>query len=349
MAMANKHRIIPRASIQSWKLQKARMEAPFKEFVKASRRSTVGMLRWVLFQSGYLVRMAQQSRRSAILMFHGIPKGNSEEFHDLLGCLAKRFAIVPLESVIERARRSENSKSTILCLTFDDGLRNHRTVVYPLLADLHIPATFFVCPGLIGQSITTWTWEFWCRIPWLSEQDLRELCALAGIGNPKDGLAVLDWMKTIPLSLRCEVEARIRLQTRRFAYTDAQRELYELMSWEDLCALDPQLINVGSHTMTHSNLPALNSLELQKEIEGSRALLERRLGRPIPDFCYPDGMYNDASVRAVADVYRSGVSTVCGSVTAGDSPHALKRIAASLDFQWVSWLLATHTAPLHRC
>ena len=309
----------------------------------------MSLLRGVLFQSGLLLRMAQQSKRSVILMFHGIPKESTEEFHDLLRCLAKHFAIVPLETVIDRLSRNGSQKSTILALTFDDGLRNHRTVVYPVLADLRLPATFYVCPGLIEQAVTTWTWEFWCRIPWLSEANRRELCTRAGIRNSREGVAPLEWMKTLPLKKRTQLEENIRLQTPGFAFTDAQLELYELMSWADLAGVDPGLINVGSHTMTHCDLPLLNSEELEDELHGSRAVLERRLGRPVHDFCYPDGKHSDAVVRAVGDVYRSGVTTACGSVTAGDPPHALKRIGANLDLRWVTWLLATHTAPLHRC
>jgi peptidoglycan/xylan/chitin deacetylase (PgdA/CDA1 family) len=325
------------------------MKRPHKKLVKAARRSTVALLRWVLFHSGFLVHMAQRSRRSAILMFHGIPLENSEEFRDLLRCLAKDFAIVPLETVINRASRDGNRKSMTLALTFDDGLRNHRTVVYPVLADLGLPATFYVCPGLIERAITTWTWEFWCRIPRLSESDRREISTRAGLGNSLDGVAILEWMKTIPLERRRQVEETIRLQTPGFKFTDAELQLYELMSWEDIAGLDPRLINVGSHTMTHCDLPVLNPSELADEIEGSRALLERRLGRRVNDFCYPDGKYNEAVVRAVSNVYRSGVTTVCGSVTGGDPPHALKRIGANLDLQWVTWLLATHANSSHQC
>jgi peptidoglycan/xylan/chitin deacetylase (PgdA/CDA1 family) len=324
-------------------------EGSQKEFVKAARNSTVKLLRYVLFQSGFLVRMAQQSKRSVILMFHGIPKESTEEFHDLLRFLAKHFAIVPLETVINRVSRNGGQKSMILALTFDDGLRNHRTVVYPLLADLRLPATFYVCPGLIGRAVTTWTWEFCCRIPWLPEANRRELCRRAGIRHSTDGVAIIEWMKTIPLKKRTQVEEKIRLQTPGFAFTDAQLELYELMSWADLAGVDPSLINVGSHTMTHCDLPLLNSEELKEELESSRVVLERRLGRPVHDFCYPDGKHTDAVVLAVADVYRSGVTTACGSVTAGDRPHALKRIGANPDLQWVTWLLATHTDPFHQC
>ena len=36
-------------------------------------------------------------------------------------------------------------------VTFDDGLRNNLTVATPLLQELNIRATFYVCPGLWGE------------------------------------------------------------------------------------------------------------------------------------------------------------------------------------------------------
>lgn len=325
------------------------MEKLHQGLVKTARGLTMGLLRQALFRSGFLVWMTQHPRRDVVLMFHAIPKQSAEEFHDLLQWLSKHFEIVPLEAIVNRVERNAGEKSTVLALTFDDGLRNHRTVVYPILVDLRLPATFYICPGLIERSITTWTWEFWCRIPWLPESSRRELLARADAKDPVDESAILEWMKTIPLKQRKQVEDHIRLRTPAFDFSAAERELYRLMSWNELSEIDPGLINVGSHTMTHCDLPPLSPEELVDELEGSRAVLEQRLGRPVRDFCYPDGKHDDRVARAVANVYRSAVTTVCGGVVSEDSRHALKRIGASVDLQWVSWLLATHTGPSHRC
>ena len=36
-------------------------------------------------------------------------------------------------------------------LTFDDGTEDHLTVLAPLLSELNVPGTVYVCPGLFGQ------------------------------------------------------------------------------------------------------------------------------------------------------------------------------------------------------
>jgi len=296
-----------------------------------------------------LIHLAQRQRCGVILVFHEIPKDTVEEFHNLLQYLSKHFAILPLEALLERSLRRKSERSTLLALSFDDGLRNHRSVIYPVLTDLNLPATFYVCPGLIGRTNTTWTWEMWCRIPWLSEAHRHTICELGGIAAPSTIETILRWMKTLTLEKRGFVEREIRLRTPEFAFTDAELGLFELMSWEELEELNPGLINIGSHTMTHCDLPPLSPEQLAVEIEGSRAELEARLQRPVRDFCYPDGLYNEAVVRAVARVYQTAVTAICGGIRRGDPPHTLKRIGAEPDPQWMGWLLATHTGPAHRC
>ena len=38
-------------------------------------------------------------------------------------------------------------------LTFDDGTDDHLTNLAPILAELEVPGTVYVCPGLFGRRI----------------------------------------------------------------------------------------------------------------------------------------------------------------------------------------------------
>lgn len=311
------------------------------------RRHAIAGIRSLLYSSGGLRRIARRRARGAVLMFHEIERKNSCQFYDLLGFLSRNFDIVPLEMLLNASLNGASRRFMRIALTFDDGLRNQRTVAYPLLADLQLPATFYVCPGLIGQTVTTWTWEMWCRIPWLTKAARREL-----FGASQDTLEVecaVNSMKNMALAKRTSLENEIRSRTSDFAFAEAERSRYELMDWKELSELDPALISIGSHSLTHPDLSQVKPQVLADELSKSRALLESRLGRPVLDFAYPDGNYNDAVVRATALVYRSAVTVVCGGVAPDDSPYTLKRIGATLDRKWTSWLLAMHTSRTHRC
>jgi len=67
---------------------------------------------------------------------------------------------------------------------------------------------------------------------------------------------------------------------------------------------------IGSHTKTHVVMTNETHECLIDEAMGSRQELERRLGTAVRHFAYPSGMYNSASVSAVAAAgYRFGYTT----------------------------------------
>lgn len=70
------------------------------------------------------------------------------------------------------------------------------------------------------------------------------------------------------------------------------------MSWETLKELikDP-LITIGSHTVTHPDLPTLSSDLQNEELKNSKSDLESHLGTPIDYFAYPEGK-NDAITQS---------------------------------------------------
>jgi peptidoglycan/xylan/chitin deacetylase (PgdA/CDA1 family) len=59
-------------------------------------------------------------------------------------------------------------------------------------------------------------------------------------------------------------------------------------------------MTIGSHTKTHVLLTNESWQRIMDETEGSRQVLERKLGIAIKHFAYPNGSFNAAAVRAVA-------------------------------------------------
>ena len=66
-----------------------------------------------------------------------------------------------------------------------------------------------------------------------------------------------------------------------------------LMSPEQLRQIPPDLVRIGSHTMSHAYLPKLDAAKMSEELSGSRQKLESLLNREIKTFALPYGAYND--------------------------------------------------------
>jgi peptidoglycan/xylan/chitin deacetylase (PgdA/CDA1 family) len=96
----------------------------------------------------------------------------------------------------------------------------------------------------------------------------------------------------------------------------------------DLAELAARGHTIGCHTHTHPDLTTLSPDELEREIAGSKRVLEDAVGRPVTAFCYPDGLSNS---RVAAEVRNAGFEVAftidLGGVRAGDDPYHLRRIA----------------------
>ena len=105
------------------------------------------------------------------------------------------------------------------------------------------------------------------------------------------------------------------------------REIY--LNWDEIIEMDRAGMEIGSHTMTHRDVTSLiqSPNELKRQIEGSKDLLESKLGHSINDFCYPYGTVSNDAITAVYKAgYRTATTTMMGSVKKGDYWMYLPRL-----------------------
>ena len=273
-------------------------------------------------------------------MYHGVGLQGAQELSTQLRYLIRNFKVVPLEAMADRLANGILPPAHEIVLTFDDGLRNNLTVVYPILRELKIPATMFVCPALVESGQWLWNHEMRCRLQTLANPELAELrMRLLTPGVSAD--AIVEWMKTLRLQQRRMVETAIRQATAGFQPTAAQREAFNIMNWDELRSLDQNLITLGSHTLSHPILTTLNAEEMELEVVESRRCLERRLQRKVNFFCYPNGAYDKRAYQLVQKTYRVAVTTESGVIDGnqGLDLHRLPRIPSAESAALTAWRL----------
>lgn len=85
-------------------------------------------------------------------------------------------------------------------------------------------------------------------------------------------------------------------------------------------------IEFGSHTRNHPDLRTLTQTELEDELLGSAADLQKILGRAPTSFAYPFGHFNQTVRDCVAQVYQTAVTVVEAISSAKDDPILLPRL-----------------------
>jgi len=311
----------------------------------------------------FAARFGPQNRMQAqpqllILMYHRIIPENDERtifeepgmtvspttFRHNLETIAKYFEFVSLTDWLERKQKSLKLPQKACAITFDDGWADNYEFAYPVLKDNSVPATIFIVSDMIGTDMMFWperlarlaskiskdspqNWDKtslqWLRqartdytfsnIPPTREQ-LTQLIAHAKKNSDQSNHALLD---------KIEQELKINIQPPTSA----------LLSWNQLTEMDKSgLIEIGSHTCTHTRLTSQISMDkLASEIVNSKLHIESRLGEKIKTFCFPNGDYSAAALDLVKQTYIGAVTTEHGWNSIDNDSYHLRRIGIHED------------------
>ena len=210
-------------------------------------------------------------------------------------------------------------------LTFDDGYRDNLHLAAPILGELGVPAAIFLCTSFLDGELPWW-----------------DRLALAVRASRLDRFRV-DRPEPMVVE-RGEVGPLVASYLRADRPDDpAHLEHLEdraevglpeagglFLDWDEARSLAAHGIEVGAHTISHRRLSRLSDSELSEELAGSKARIERELGRPVSAIAYPYGDPTAADSRVHARArevgYRLGFALRPGFVGPGSDPMDLPRL-----------------------
>jgi len=106
-----------------------------------------------------------------------------------------------------------------------------------------------------------------------------------------------------------------------------------------------QGMEIGSHSYTHSHLSRISSLEkVEKEIQKSKYLLEKKFGVKVKHFCYPYGDYSRNTIEVLKySNYLTATTVKRGRVSNTSKLFELPRVLVNHRTYPVSLLLKIFT------
>jgi peptidoglycan/xylan/chitin deacetylase (PgdA/CDA1 family) len=105
-----------------------------------------------------------------------------------------------------------------------------------------------------------------------------------------------------------------------------------IMTAEQLGKLPSDLVQIGSHTLTHPMLPQLSEGQARAELSKSRAMLEEIIGREVRLFSFPYGAFNANLVAWCRDEgYGRVFTTVPRLAFSEPNEFAVGRVTVSPD------------------
>jgi peptidoglycan/xylan/chitin deacetylase (PgdA/CDA1 family) len=100
-----------------------------------------------------------------------------------------------------------------------------------------------------------------------------------------------------------------------------------MLSWSEVVQAASQGVEVGAHSRHHPHLDTVSHSRMRREIVGSRADVEDRVGHACRSFAYPHGSYNRTVRQLVIDAgFSSAVAVRNAFSHEADDVFALARL-----------------------
>ena len=262
-----------------------------------------------------------------------------EKLRALLLALAEHCDLVTVEEGLRRLASDSEGRSMV-ALTMDDGYRDNRTALLPLLEELGVPATIYLETAPLDERRVNWSHKYFGALELTSPEGFvhrymaqsKDELTRAKLANViADGNQLVYRLKRV---LKYEADAADRDHTIDAVFADLGGDEAKLcatlyMDWDDARALRDAGIELGGHTVHHHVLATLNPDHQAREVAEGREAMHRALGTDACSFAYPFGRAWDHDEHSAAAVSSAGfdnaVTTHAGTNTARTDRLQLRR------------------------
>jgi peptidoglycan/xylan/chitin deacetylase (PgdA/CDA1 family) len=257
----------------------------------------------LLRMGGYAaLRRMLPSRELAILRYHAICGAEGYEYADPQICitpgsferhvayLSSNYHVVRLEDAVATLAAGAALPPNAVAITFDDGYADNLAAAR-ILNRYGATGTFYITAGCLAGSEPFWPVEIRQLVRALPYGRSRLDAGPARVdlelrSDADRSAAVRQLTKTFkshPIAVREELRRQLRALTGR---VDSPRVM---LTWDEVREMHALGMTIGSHTMTHPNLPSAGVAAAQTELQQSKRRLEQEIAAPVTMFSYPNG------------------------------------------------------------
>jgi peptidoglycan/xylan/chitin deacetylase (PgdA/CDA1 family) len=264
----------------------------------------------------------------------GLFSCTAEEFDWQLAYLKRRFRTTTLAEVLGLLAGEIRLTEPRVLITFDDGYIDNYQLAYPILRRHGVQGVFFLPTAFAGTGRIPW----WDEISYIVRHSRRKHFRLE-YPQPQDfDIEAHGVAECIMYVLRLYRQPAMRDHGRFVEQLErvcdsarpGSRAQRCFLDWNEAREMQQGGMAFGSHTHNHEILSKLPRATQLEELQLSREILERELGRKIDTLAYPVGARDTFSAETVEALrqanYRAAFSSYTGFNTAGSiAPFDIRR------------------------
>ncbi len=208
---------------------------------------------------------------------------NVSEFEADLDFLLQHFVPISLEEVNLVSKGEKKLSKPSFHLTFDDGLREVFSVVFPILKRKGIPATLFVNPSFVGNKALFFRY----KAALLLDKYKKD-----GIRNMNNNSFNMDYIRAIGYHKRAELDQLAG--TLNVDFQDFLDKTKPYLDLNELKMLSENGIEIGAHSLDHPLYSLISEEEQLRQTTESMAWVRLHFHPKVAAFAFP---FSDDGVR----------------------------------------------------
>jgi len=254
-----------------------------------------------------LNKIFSNNRNYAVLCYHRIANNNKllnknnplsglevhqNIFEKQINFLKKNFKILSLKELKQHIE--EKRKDFAISITFDDGYLDNISLALPVIEKYNVPATIFVITRFLEKNDFMWWYFLWDNLN--SQDNIIINSRKIYLKNEKDKI---NWFgilskEVIDLNYNEQRNYLNKVFDNQFQF-DYKNLIFD---FNQLIKLSQnELIEIGSHTLTHSKLTTLNHNEVYNELSVSKKIIEKKIKKEVNFLAYPYGSKNEVNLK----------------------------------------------------
>ncbi len=314
-------------------------------------------------------------RHAVILRYHSIQEPGTaiyaspgicvslEAFERHVRYFTRNYAVITLDEFRECRDSGRTPPNNPVIFTFDDGYADNLEAA-KVLARHSASGTFYISAGYVESDRPFWLSELLCLLHFTQKQSFN--------------LQTTDGDRMFPLQTREERTQAAQYVTDRIKQNDLtyRESVLEslrgklwtpevsallddvFLNWDQIREMKRIGMDIGSHTMTHANLPNAGFETARDEIVRSKACLEESIQSEVRHFSYPNGgpykYFNNRIKNFVKEAgYWTSTTSINGLADLDGDPYEIHRTRIvtdlyQMDFEIESENLALSLRQLFR-
>lgn len=247
-------------------------------------------------------------------------------FEKQLRHLQKYYKVISLNELCEFIRSEKGLPEGYVAITFDDGYKDNYTNAYQILKKHKMTATFYLTTGYIGTAKMFW-WDRVARIA-MAVTGKKIKIDMSNDTYPENIKRLLKKIFASTAKDSARLTSLITSELKRISEQKKLKILDDLehklsgwlkdvqtpppnLSWEEVKEMSNEGMEFGSHTVTHPIITGVTHAQAKNEIQLSKSEIEKRIGKHVRSFAYPNGKSSDINEDIINIIKESKYLNAC--------------------------------------